>query len=101
MQTEITSSKAVYDADAQATRIVQTVAVAGVTTNGSASGYLRVGDELISITFEGKEYALDRSYKLSDFLYYYSQGDTLTLKVSRGGKDVTVSFTISGVTQIN
>ena len=101
VQTEITSGKAVYDADAQATRIVQTVAVAGVTTNGSASGYLRVGDELISITFEGKEYALDRSYKLSDFLYYYSQGDTLTLKVSRGGKDVTVSFTISGVTQIN
>ena len=101
VQTEITSSKAVYDADAQATRIVQTVAVAGVTTNGSASGYLRVGDELISITFEGKEYALDRSYKLSDFLYYYSQGDTLTLKVSRGGEDITVSFTISGVTQIN
>lgn len=101
VQTEITFSKAVYDADAQATRIVQTVAVAGVTTNGSASGHLRVGDELISITFEGKEYALDRSYKLSDFLYYYSQGDTLTLKVSRGGKDVTVSFTISDVTQIN
>ena len=101
VQTEITSSKAVYDADAQATRIVQTVAVAGVTTGGSASGYLRVGDELISITFEGKEYALDRSYKLSDFLYYYSQGDTLTLKVSRGGEDITVSFTISGVTQIN
>lgn len=94
--TGVTASKAVYDSDSQVTRIVQEITVSEVQAGSSADGVLREGDILVSIVYDGKERALDREYALSDYMYYFRKGDTVTLKVMRDGSAVTVAVTLNG-----
>jgi serine protease Do len=90
------SASAVYDPLTGKTRIVEEVEVHEVTASGAANGKLRAEDILLSVSIGGgAEFAIERSFYLSDFLYKVRSGDTLTFKVLRGGIVQTVDVTIA------
>ena len=85
-------SSAVYDAEKNAVRIVQTLTVDEVDKNGAAYGKLEVGDKITSITVKGKITTVTRSFQLSDALLYADAGNPVTLTVVRGGETLAVAI---------
>ena len=60
-----------------------------------AEGILQAGDILISVTVNGKTSEITRQYHIVDILLDVRVGDTLNIKVSRDGQEISVSATIT------
>ncbi|MBR2968987.1 MAG: trypsin-like peptidase domain-containing protein [Clostridia bacterium] len=98
---EIKDSYAKYDEALQDTRIINKVAVRSVEANGAASGKLKEGDILVSFTYEGREYAVERLHNLTDFSLVFEPGKTVTFKVVRGGREQTVNVVLGSAVTID
>jgi hypothetical protein len=85
----------VFDAETGLTSIEETVFVYEVSSGALASGSLRVGDVFVSATVNGKTVEITRQYHIIDMMLDVRAGDVVTLEIIRGGKEKTVSITIT------
>ncbi len=83
-------SSAVYDSDKNSIKIVQSVTVSAVDSDGAAAGKLEVDDKLVSITVKGKTTTITRLFQVSDALLYADKGNPITLTLIRGGETINV-----------
>jgi len=92
--TSVYSSKAVYVADEDRVKIVETVKVTDIGSDSICAGKLKTGDILNSITVNGVTTTIERQFMGMDTLYTIRQGDTVVLNVTRDGTaiDVTLTF---------
>ena len=74
-------------------QIVEEVSVAEVDTGVAASGKLKVGDVIESITVGGKTVEATRRFYINDILLTVRKGDKVTLSVLREGQKKTVEIT--------
>lgn len=91
----ITGSEAYFD-DKGALRIRETITVADLDTKGAATQILAVGDSLNAIKVrDGDWFTFTRQYQLLDQLLTVRKGDTVQLKITRDGTEMTVGVTFS------
>lgn len=92
---EVSSSKALYNAEEGLVDIVETIRVAEVTGGSLSQGHLAVGDTLVSVNVGGKTTAVTRQHHIIDAMLDARVGDTVTFEVIRNGNTVTESFVIT------
>lgn len=91
----ITDSEAYFD-DKGALRIRETITVADLGTKGAATQILAVGDSLNAIKVRDKDwFTFTRQYQLLDQLLTVRKGDTVQLKITRDGTEMTVDIVFS------
>ncbi len=100
---EAASSDTVYDTETGKIHIVERVAVKEITSGSPAASALKAGDVIRSITVGDKTYEVTRIYHIVDIMLNARVGDTVTIAITRGGTDETVSLTItdSALTKYN
>lgn len=88
------SSKAVYDSDNDTVCIIEDVTIQSVSSGVAASGKLKSGDIIRSITVRGEKVDVTRRFMVTDDMYRVRKGDIVTISVERGGKlvDVEIEF---------
>lgn len=91
----IVDKKAVYDKNDQLTHIYDTVQVQDVTAGALASGLLRSGDILKSISINGENYEITRQFIVTDILLTARVGDKLTLVFERDGVELSGELTVT------
>ena len=97
MTIQIADSKLVYDSDTGLVHIEETVKVAGVTNGGLAQQMgIAVEDILRSVKVGDRDtLTITRQHHLIDELLNARVGDTVTVVVSRGGADTTLTVVIT------
>lgn len=88
MRTEINSENGLIEK-------YQTIQVEKVETASLAQGKIEVGDVLVSVTVGGVETQITRLHHIAESLLGARVGETVTVKVLRGGEPVTVELTIT------
>ena len=88
-------SKAVYDSTTGLISIKETVSVYEVSSDSLADGVLQAGDVLVSANINGNTTEITRQYHIIDMMLDVRVGDVVTLKILRGGEEMTVSITIT------
>ena len=88
-------SKAVYHSETGSFTIEETVCVYEVSSGSLADGILQTEDVLVSATVNGNTTEITRQYHIIDMMLDMRVGDVVTLKILRGGEEMTVSITIS------
>ncbi len=92
-----TESRYVLDVSSGYGSVVETINVSAV--GGSSAAYamgVRKGDVLLSVTINGEETELERTYDLDDLCLTLRAGDAITFKVSRDGEEKVLSeYTLS------
>ena len=88
-------SKAVYDSTTGLISIKETVSVYEVSSGSLADGVLQAGDVLVSANINGNTTEITRQYHIIDMMLDVRVGDVVTLKILRGGEEMTVSITIT------
>ncbi len=79
----VESSRAVYDANTLSVKIVEDVAISNVTAGGAADGKLLEGDVVKSISINGIEYKIERTFTFIDAMLKVRIGDTIVVNVVR------------------
>ncbi len=87
------ASRSVYDEKTGSIKIVEEVAVETVSSGSAASGKIKAGDVLKSITIDGETLNVTRRFMLTDAMYKIKKGDTVTFVVNRGGSDLSIDIT--------
>ena len=88
-------SKAVYNSETGSFTIEETVCVYEVSNGSLADGILQAEDVLVSATVNGNTTEITRQYHIIDMMLDVRVGDVVTLKILRGGEEMTVSITIT------
>ena len=93
--TQISDSYMSYNETTGKTSVVEKITVAELTGGGLAESVLQDGDELISLTLNGTTKAVTRNYMLGELLLNARPGDTLTIKFTRGGAEMTADIVLT------
>lgn len=97
--TKILSSKAVYDSDLQATRLVETIAVSAFDDDSLVKDLLNVDDVIDSIEIDGKVYVIDREFALDNALWNVKLNDRqsaeIKLNITRDGNKMEIPVTVT------
>lgn len=88
-------SRAVYDASTGLVTVEETVTVYEVVPGSLAASVLRTGDVLISATLNGETKNITRQHHVIDLMLDARAGDTVSLRILRGGTETTVSVTVT------
>ena len=88
-------SKAVWDEERGRVKIVETLQISDVSKGSIAYGKFKVGDYVLSVTIGGETTVVERSFHMIDRMLSVRFGDTVKVKVKRGGVEVELSFTFS------
>lgn len=88
-------SKAVFDEETGAYKIVETVIVKEVNAGSLAEGVIMPEDVLVGITIGDRSVAITRQYHVIDPMLDVRVGDVVKLDLLRDGKPTTVSITIT------
>ena len=91
----ISDSKAVYDIESGKTLIEENVVVDSVTDTSIASGILKKGDIITSISINGNKKVITRQHQIIDFMLSARVGDEVTFEYSRQGRIKSASVTIT------
>ncbi len=92
----ISDSKMVYDANTASVSIEETNIVYEVSAGSIAYGKLLAGDILLEASLGGGEFIkLSRQHSLIDLMLDARAGDTVTLKINRGGTEMSVNITVT------
>ncbi len=86
--------KAVYNEQSGKTEIVEQVTVKETSLGSLSYENFYVDDIIISGTLGGHTVTFTRSFHIVDFMLLVNNGDTVTFKVLRGGKEEEVVITI-------
>ena len=96
--TKVDSSESYFDENG-ALRIKETVLIDSVAFGAFASGSLKAGDQLLSVTKDGVTTEIMRAHQFEDFLLTLRVGDTFSVKVLRGNflgtSEKTCTFTLT------
>jgi serine protease Do len=96
INTSVSDAEQVFDADANRITSKQTITVTYVGPIGySASGKLKEGDILQSVTLKGETILITKEWQLNEFLWKVRAGDTISITVLRDGETKTVDITFS------
>lgn len=90
-ETEIASSRSVYNEKTGATKIEESVTV---TANYEG---LQAGDTVLSVEVDGVSRKIDREYQLTILAFDLRSGDILNVCVLRDGEEVEISLTLAEV----
>lgn len=92
----------VYDEESGIVHKKEEVGVVSVENGGLAKGVLAEGDIINSVTIDGVTYEVDKMYVVTDSMLCARVGSTVTLNITRNGKTLDVSITITerSLTQI-
>ena len=93
---QVTSSSAVYDPITSSTRIKEEITVTEVGTTSPLYGYLKVGDIIKSITFDGVTYNATRNFVILDACLNGEVGMEFSMTVIRNGEEVILDKDIYG-----
>ncbi len=97
--TKILSSKAVYDSDLQATRLVETIAVSAFDDDSLVKDLLNVDDVIDSIEIDGKVYVIDREFALDNAFWNVKLNDRqsaeIKLNITRDGNKMEIPVTVT------
>ena len=88
-------SRAVYDSATGLVMIEETVCVYEISSGSLADGILQAEDVLVSATVNENTTEITRQYHIIDMMLNVRAGDVVTLKILRGGEEMTVSITIT------
>ena len=88
-QTEIASSRSVYDDKMGEAKIEESVAV-----TADYEG-LQAGDIILSVEFNGAAQKIDREYILTVLAFELRSGDVLNVHVLRGGEEIEISLPLT------
>lgn len=91
----VEDSRAVYDASTGLVTVEETVSVYEVASGSLAASVLRTGDVLISATLNGETKNITRQHHVIDLMLDARAGDTVSLRILRGGTETTVSVTVT------
>lgn len=95
VQLKTTSSSAVLDDETGLLKIVEDVEVEAVTSGSKADGKIEKGDKIVSVSVNGVEKKVTRSFVLVDTVMGTKDGDTVTINVLRDGNAVAVDIAIT------
>ena len=95
ISTQSVSSKAVYDSDLHATRLVESISVSAVDEDGIAKDLIEVGDIIVSIVIDGVEYKIDREFALDNALWRVKGEGTIILNITRDGESLVIELSIT------
>ena len=92
----------VYDKESGIVHKKEEVGVVSIENGGLAKGVLAEGDIINSVTIDGVTYEVDKMYVVTDSMLCARVGSTVTLNITRNGKTLDVSITITerSLTQI-
>ena len=90
-----TDSRAVYDVATGKIVIKEDVSVYEIASGTLAYGVLKVGDQLISATLNGKTVEITRLHHIFDLMLQARAGDTVTIRILRNGVERTVSLAVT------
>ena len=76
--------------------LIQKIAVNSVSGSAIAAGF-KVGDVLISFTYNGKTVKVKSLYDITDNAYNMFIGDNVTFVIDRGGEQKTLTVIITNV----
>ena len=97
--TDSNSSKAVYDKDLQATRLVETIVITEIDDDSLAKDIVQIGDVINSIIIDGVEYVVDREFALDSALWNVSLNGkdsvSIALKLTRDNEAIEVELNIT------
>ncbi len=82
----------VYDDENNKLHTREEITVSEVSRGSAASGKLQANDVLLSATLDGVTVEMNHSWQLGELLWRVRQGDTLSLRVERGGETVSVDI---------
>lgn len=94
---KIDSSKAEYNSEINGVKIVETVAIEKIEDNSICKSLLKEGDIINSVVIEGKEYKIDRLYKLIDLTWLMEQDKSVIFKITRLNNQMDVAIVIDRV----
>ncbi len=87
--TVVDTSKAVYDTNTMLTKIEETIKIYNVGETSLVKDKVQIDDILLSVSYKGETYELNRSYILVDLMLGTLVGETITLTLSRNGEEIT------------
>ncbi|MCR5553529.1 MAG: S1C family serine protease [bacterium] len=76
--------------------LIQKIAVSSVSGSAIAAGF-KVGDVLISFTYNGKTVKVKSLYDITDYAYNFFIGDNVSFVIDRGGEQKTLTVIITNV----
>ena len=88
-------TKVDYDAETGRVFVNEKARVTEIVAGGKAVGKFKVGDVILSVNIAGEEHIVTRSWTVADAMLDARVGDTVTFKVDRGGREITLSFEIT------
>ena len=94
IKAKIVSSKAEYDSESKGVKILEEVVVDTISDNSICED-LKSGDKIVSVIVSGKEYIIDRFYKLKDLTWIMKKGSVVIFNVIRANNPVTISVVMS------
>ena len=94
----ITEAYVEYDTETGRVHKRERVAVSQVDKSSAASGVLEVGDVITSITVDGTQYLVTRTFNVIDVMLTARNDSTVVFWVIRDGKTVSVSVDMSDIT---
>lgn len=83
-----------YNETTGQTEIVQLIGLESVTAGSSADGLLKAGDILVSATYAGKTWTIDKLYSMGDRIFDMDVGGVLTFEIIRNGATMVVEVTL-------
>ena len=91
----VKDSYAYYDPVIMETKIIQTISVSEVASDGAAAGKLMAGDVIKSFPYEGVTVIVERMFNLTDYTLVFEFGKTATFTVERDGATIEVPVTFT------
>ena len=88
-------SIAIMDENSGMIKVKETVTIAEISTQSPASGKLKVGDVIERVTLGSEIVEVTRKHQIMDLLLKARIGDTVTIKISRNGKEMDVKLDIT------
>ena len=95
LKTKTNSSKAVYNAETNAIRIVETIEIDSVTEGSICDGKLFAGDIINSVTVSGKTYEIDRDFRLKELVWLMQKDSVVIFNVTRLSNSEVVNIVIN------
>ena len=91
----VKDSKAIYDEENGKVSILETVAITAINNGSVAEGKLEIGDEIRSLTIDGKKITIERKFQVIESMFAARVGSTVVFEIVRGTETMNVTFTIT------
>lgn len=81
--------------------VVQQIVVSQVAAGSAADGYIMVGDEIVSFTYNGTTITVDSLYDFADYIFTMKLGQQIVITVLRNGIQQDIVIPITNVVTVS